>query len=204
MRSSRFLLISVSHTCRRLGYSCHQPLHTRVNWPLSPYCLSSSLSIEPGPSCSGFSNWLGFNVNRTIEWELSFLLCLKIAFSEDINYARVYLIPPVLRTTQSHRSTSQKPISLSSSPSMDAFTYIIDVFTVTSDDEGLPTNQEAAGSGAPPPICVIAWFVIAYLTNATPFYNIIVSLLISLDLDVLLMSWISQKHPSLTPELSLS
>ena len=64
---------------------------------------------------------------------------------------------------------------------MDAFTYIVDLFTVTSDGEGLPTNEDGGGTGAPPPICVIAWFLIAYLTNATPFYNTIVSLLLYLD-----------------------
>ena len=61
-------------------------------------------------------------------------------------------------SSSDYPSTSQQPttLSLSSSPSMDAFTYIIDVFTVASDDEGLPTNQEGGGTGAPPPICVIA------------------------------------------------
>ena len=49
--------------------------------------------------------------------------------------------------------------SFSSSPSMDAFTYIIDKFVFTSDDEDLPKNEEdptGGGSGNPPPGCVIA------------------------------------------------
>ena len=41
---------------------------------------------------------------------------------------------------------------------MDAFTYIIDIFTITSDVEDLPKNEESptGGSGANPPVCVIA------------------------------------------------
>lgn len=57
---------------------------------------------------------------------------------------------------------------------MDTFTYIFDIFSSTSDDEGLPTNEESPSSnpGAGPPMCTIAWdpsFLIAYLTTATPF-----------------------------------
>ena len=59
---------------------------------------------------------------------------------------------------------------------MDAFTYIIDIFTYTSDEENLPVNEERPGRhtiGSGQGGCVIAWdasFLIAYLTTATPFY----------------------------------
>lgn len=69
-----------------------------------------------------------------------------------------------------HRPTF---ISPSSSPSMDVFSYVFDLFASTSasDDENIPTNedgnrnpfQQSSGS-----YCVIAWnasFLIAYLTN---------------------------------------
>ena len=57
--------------------------------------------------------------------------------------------------------------------------------------EGLPTNQEGRGrNGALPPICIVA-----YLANGTPFYKSS----LYLDQNALLMSWISQKNPSLLP-----
>ena len=43
---------------------------------------------------------------------------------------------------------------------MDAFTYIVDMFTITpSDDEDLPKNEEnpSGGIGGYPVACVIAW-----------------------------------------------
>ena len=41
---------------------------------------------------------------------------------------------------------------------MDAFTYIVDLFTIASDYEDLPRNEEdpSGGPGAGPPVCVIA------------------------------------------------
>ena len=42
---------------------------------------------------------------------------------------------------------------------MDAFNYIIDMFAIASDEEGLPTNEENLwyGPGAGPLGCVVAW-----------------------------------------------
>ena len=51
------------------------------------------------------SDQVYFNVNRTIEWELSFSGPEDSIECGYINYTRVYLTPPVLRTTQ-HRSTT--------------------------------------------------------------------------------------------------
>jgi hypothetical protein len=66
---------------------------------------------------------------------------------------------PLGQSFQRHRNTPTTFFSLSS-PSMDMFTYIIDIFKPTSqaDDEDLPTNEEnpADGRGMNNFPCVIA------------------------------------------------
>ena len=83
---------------------------------------------------------------------------------------------------------------------MDVFTYIVDLFAITSDEEDLPKNEENPGSGpgAGQPACVIAWdasFLIAWFDDCYALLIIIVRLLLCLYQNVLLMSWTSQKHP---------
>jgi len=70
------------------------------------------------------------------------------------------LIPPVFWLTPHclcHRNTIQTYLSLTSSPSMDAFTYLTDFFANTSDEDvALPTNEEGGGGTGPGYYCVIA------------------------------------------------
>ena len=115
-----------------------------------------------------------FTVRRTIERGLWLFFVSGDSTQQGcINYTRFYVTPPVVRLTKRHRNTAQL-FPLTSSPSMDVFTYIVDIFASTSDDEDLPTNEENPSSGpGNPPLCVIAWdasFPIAYLMTATPFY----------------------------------
>ena len=187
-------------------------LYILVNW--HPYCLSqSSLTIEPHghvwPQLFD-SDQVYFTVNRTIEWYFSFLFVSEDSIQRGYKLSSRLLLdsssscnyPP-----SQDRSTTY--LSLSSSPSMDAFTYFIDLFTFASDDEDLPTNEEdprSSGSANGPPGCVIAWdasFPSAYWWPLRLFKHHSTSSFM-LCSNLLAYVWVSQEHSQWCQQLSLS
>jgi hypothetical protein len=155
----------------RLSTSRCPPLHPSVNWLLIVFFVDET--VETSCQCLRLpagSDQVYLSTNRTIEWELFFLLCLKIACSENIKTTLVYLTPPVLQTTQRQLNTEQL-ISLTHPHHQWTLSPISSTFSLPL-MRVCPRMRKAALAAELTLRCVsLHEIFISYVTTAMPFYT---------------------------------